>query len=105
VGIIEQKFVGRLAELNLSRAVLSQLTDIREQHLCPALRCSETLSGLEIQKIDYILMSIERLTKIARPFDIPIDDVKLLTYLADGDLDGILAPVAKEIVAVMEASR
>jgi len=87
VGIIEQKFVGRLAELNLSRAVLSQLTDIREQHLCPALRCSETLSGPEIQKIDYILMSIERLTKIARPFDIPIDDVKklrvLLTYLAE----------------------
>ena len=109
MGIVEQKFVGRLAKLNLSRAILSQLTGIREQHLCPALRCSETLTGPEIQKIDRILTSVERLTKLARPFQIPVDDVKqlriLLTYLDDGDLDRIMTPIAQDIAAAMEAAR
>ena len=109
MGLIEKSILFRMNNLETSRAVLASLCGLREQYLCPALKGTVPLSIADIQKINKVLSDLERLQDLARPFVLPMDDVRklkfLLAKLDDGDLNVIMTPLAKEIAVEMEAAR
>jgi hypothetical protein len=108
MGLIEKSILNRMNNLGISRAILANLCGLREQYVCPALRCSIPLLNDDAEKIHRILSDLERLQDLSRPWDLPVTNVKklklFLERLHDGDLDGVQSPVAKQISDEMQVA-
>jgi hypothetical protein len=89
----------------LSRCVLAQLTEIREQDLCPKLKCVLPLTNAEAERIHRVLSDLEKIQDILRPGDLPVTNTRRLKFLLeklnDGDLNNFQSPVAKAIASEM----
>jgi hypothetical protein len=101
MGLIEKSILSRMNNLGLSRAILSNLCGLREQYLCPALRCSIPLLNDDAEKIHRVLADLEKLQDLSRPWELPIQNIRklklLLERLHDGDLETVQSPVARQI--------
>jgi hypothetical protein len=109
MGLTERTILNRMNSLGLSRVVLGQLVNLREQYLCAALKCTIPLLNDDINSIHRVLSILEAVVDLARPFDVSMTDVKKLKFLLekfeDGDLSLVMTPIAKQISAEMEAVR
>jgi hypothetical protein len=102
---LEDSILMRMQRMKVSRCVLAQLTGIREQDLCPKLKCVLPLSIVEAERIHQVLSDLEKIQDVLRPGDLPVTNTRRLKFLLeklnDGDMEHFQSPTAKAIAAEM----
>ncbi len=104
--LLETSIRNQTRNLGLTLGQLALLSDVRPQVLIPGLNGRAPLRIADVERVRHTLSRIQRLVDVFRPFRISLQDTRevsfLLNKLDDGELDGLLAPRAREIAAELD---
>jgi transcriptional regulator with XRE-family HTH domain len=109
MSLLEDGIRNQIRNFGLTLTQVSELSGIRIQVLSPGLTGRNPLSLADIDRLRDLLGRIKALVHIFKPIPLGLQDTItirfLLKKLADGELNDVLTPHARELAAEMEKAQ